>query len=76
MGLPLQPADSATMQLNLQSDVAEQQIIEGDLAPATYALGFACGELIYLNGVKEETTLVFTSAEKRRPINWRELFGI
>ena len=31
----LQPAVSATMQLNLQSDVAEQQITEGDLASAT-----------------------------------------
>ena len=34
----LQPAVSATMQVNLQSDVAEQQITEGDLGPATYAL--------------------------------------
>ena len=31
-GQLLQPAVSATMQLNLQSDVAEQQITEGDLA--------------------------------------------
>ena len=35
-GLLLQLAVSATMQLNLQSDVAEQQVTEGDLAPATY----------------------------------------
>ena len=41
-GQLLQPAVSATMQLNLQSDVAEQQITEGDLAPATYALHTAC----------------------------------
>ena len=34
----LQPAVSATMQFNLQSDIAEQQITEGDLGPATYAL--------------------------------------
>ena len=34
----LQPAVSATMQINLQSDIAEQQITEGDIGPATYAL--------------------------------------
>ena len=34
----LQPAISATMQINLQSDIAEQRITEGDIAPATYAL--------------------------------------
>ena len=34
----LQPAVSATMQINLQSDIAEQRITEGDIAPATYAL--------------------------------------
>ena len=46
------------MQLKLQSDVAEQQITEGDLAPATYALHTACmppaGDLSikYHSGVK------------------------
>ena len=34
----LQPAVSATMQINLQTDIAEQQITEGDIGPATYAL--------------------------------------
>ena len=35
----LQPAAvSATMRINLLADIAEQQITEGDLAPATYAL--------------------------------------
>ena len=34
----LQPAVSATMQINLQSDIAEQRITEGDIGPATYAL--------------------------------------
>ena len=42
----------------------------------TDASDFGAGELIYLNGVREETRLVFTAAEKRRPINWRELLGI
>ena len=34
----LQPAVSATMQVNLMADISNQQITEGDLAPATYAL--------------------------------------
>ena len=34
----LQPAVSATMQINLLADISNQQITEGDLAPATYAL--------------------------------------
>ena len=42
----------------------------------TDASDWGAGEIIYLNGAKEETRLVFTSAEKRRPINWRELLGV
>ena len=42
----------------------------------TDASDFGCGELIYLGGQREETRLKFTRAEKRRPINWRELLGI
>jgi len=39
------------------------------------ASDFACGELVWLDGAREETQLVFTRAERRRPINFRELRG-
>ena len=42
----------------------------------TDASDFGAGEVIYLGGQREETRLLFTRAEKRRPINWRELLGI
>ena len=42
----------------------------------TDASDWGAGELIYLHGQREETKLRFSSAEKRRPINWRELLGI
>lgn len=42
----------------------------------TDASDFGAGEVIYLGGQREETRLKFTQAEKRRPINWRELLGI
>lgn len=41
----------------------------------TDASDFACGELVWLDGQREETRLVFTRAERRRPINFRELRG-
>ena len=48
----------------------------GELAVVgTDASDFACGELVWLDGMREEVRLVFTSAEKRRPINFRELRG-
>ena len=48
----------------------------GELAIiGTDASDYACGELAWLDGGREETTLVFTSAERRRPINFRELRG-
>ena len=42
----------------------------------TDASDYGAGELIYLDGAREEVKLVFTAAEKKRPINWRELLGI
>ena len=42
----------------------------------TDASDYGAGEVIYLGGQREETRLKFTSAEKRRPINWRELRGV
>ena len=48
----------------------------GDLAVVgSDASDFACGELVWLDGLREETRLVFTKAERRRPINFRELRG-
>ena len=42
----------------------------------TDASDYACGELVWgLSGAREETHLVFTKAERRRPINFRELRG-
>ena len=42
----------------------------------TDASGWGTGQVIWLDGSREETFLKFTHAEKRRPINWRELLGI
>ena len=35
----------------------------------------ACGGVAWVDGSREETQLTFTAAEKRRPINLRELYG-
>jgi hypothetical protein len=42
----------------------------------TDASGWGTGQVIWLDGSREETHMIFTHAEKRRPINWRELLGI
>ena len=42
----------------------------------TDASDHACGELAWLDGAREEMNSVFTLAEKRRPINHRELLGV
>ena len=39
------------------------------------ASDLACGGLVWLDGAREEVTLTFTAAERRRPINFRELRG-
>ena len=36
----------------------------------------ACGELAWVDGGREEMVLQFTAAERRRPINYRELLGV
>ena len=41
----------------------------------TDASDFGCGELVWLDGGREESVLRFTAAERRRPINFRELRG-
>ena len=42
----------------------------------TDASDWGTGQLIWLDGQREEVSLKFTLAEKRRSINWRELLGI
>ena len=42
----------------------------------TDASGWGSGQLAWIDGGREEGQLLFTSAETRRPINWRELSGI
>ena len=41
----------------------------------TDASDHACGELVWHDGGREEMQMIFTRAEKRRPINFRELLG-
>ena len=42
----------------------------------TDASGWGTGQVAWLDGGREESILRFTAAEKRRPINWRELLGV
>ena len=42
----------------------------------TDASGWGTGQVAWLDGGREETRLRFTAAERRRPINWRELLGV
>ena len=42
----------------------------------TDASDHACGELAWIDGAREEMNSIFTRAETRRPINFRELLGV
>ena len=42
----------------------------------TDASGWGTGQLAWVDGQRLESQLEFTHAERRRPINWRELLGI
>jgi hypothetical protein len=42
----------------------------------TDASGWGTGQLAWVDGQRLESCVEFTHAEKRRPINWRELLGI
>jgi hypothetical protein len=42
----------------------------------TDASNWGTGQVLWLDGAREEAVLAFTHAERRRPINWRELLGI
>jgi hypothetical protein len=48
---------------------------EGVLA-GTDASGWGTGQVLWIDGGREEYVLRFVAAEKRRPINWRELLGV
>ena len=50
--------------------------ISGGVLTGTDASGWGTGQVLWLHGGREEYVLKFTAAEKRRPINWRELLGI
>ena len=42
----------------------------------TDASDWGTGQVLWLDGGREESVLRFTAAERRRPINWRELLGV
>ena len=42
----------------------------------TDASNWGTGQVLWLDGAREEAALAFLHAERRRPINWRELLGI
>ena len=42
----------------------------------TDASNWGTGQVLWLDGAREEAALSFLHAERRRPINWRELLGI
>jgi hypothetical protein len=46
------------------------------LLAGTDASDWGTGQLVWLDGQREEVVLKFTAAEKKRSINWRELLGI
>ena len=53
----------------------EPQFCEA-VVSGTDASDWGAGSVIWLDGHKEECNLAFTAAERRRPINFRELLGI
>ena len=57
--------------ISLVAEVAGKAAITG-----TDASDWGTGQAVFIDGGLEESRLQFTSAEKRRPINWRELLGI
>ena len=56
--------------------IKRAQVGEPVALVGTDASDYAAGGLSYVDGQREEVKLVFTEAERRRPINWRELLGI
>ena len=56
-------------------DISEERALSGVIS-GTDASDWGTGQLAYVDGARSEARLQFTSAERRRPINWRELLGI
>ena len=55
---------------------ALQLLARGEAAiTGTDASGWGTGQVAWLDGGREEEVLIFTRAERRRPINFRELRG-
>ena len=67
-----------------QANLATQSLAPMQPEPAkaeavltgTDASDWGTGQVLWLHGGREESVLKFTAAERRRPINWRELLGI
>ena len=54
---------------------APRRMIDAVIA-GTDASGWGMGQLCWLDGQRSGCSLDSTAAERRRPINWRELLGI
>ena len=54
----------------IEAPAAGEAVIAG-----SDASDLATGGLVWIDGAREEVVLRFTSAERRRPINYRELLG-
>ena len=63
--------------LERRNCVSVEPAVLGEAAiTGTDASGWGTGQLAWIDGGREEVQLQFTSAEQRRPINWRELLGV
>ena len=54
----------------------EEQPLGTAAITGTDASDWGAGQLVWLDGAREEVALRFSAAEQRRSINWRELLGI
>ena len=60
---------------NCKMIIAEHQLCDA-MITGTDASDWGVGTVVWLDGHKEECNMEFTFAERRRPINFRELLGI
>ena len=54
----------------------ERPLVGEAAITGTDASDWGTGQLVWLDGAREEVVLKFTSVEKGRSINWRELLGV